>query len=76
MVLFDLIFCRGAKHLERKPVLIDREQAEMATKLVGLHSEVEDLKVTEEELDRMIEQKRSQMGFNSTNEELKRYPFN
>lgn len=66
---------KGAKHLERKPVSLDREQAEIATRMVDLHGEVQDLKMTEEELDHMIEQKKSQMGFNSTNEELKRYAY-
>eukprot|EP00794_Sanderia_malayensis_P011994 gene11994-13232_t len=66
---------RGAKHLERKPVTVDREQAALATKLVGLHSDVEDLKQREAYLDRMIEERKEQMGQNSNNENIKRFAY-
>eukprot|EP00795_Rhopilema_esculentum_P008560 gene8560-14561_t len=66
---------RGAKHLERKPVSVDREQAAMATKMVNLHHDVEELKQQEENLDRMIESRKLQMGLNSANDEIRRYPF-
>ena len=70
-----VFFYRGAKHLERKPVSVDREQAAMATKMVNLHHDVEELKKQEENLDRMIESRKLQMGMNSANEEIRRYPF-
>ena len=69
------LFYRGAKHLERKPVTVDREQAAMATKMVNLHSDVEDLKQQEMYLDRMIEQRKLQMGIDSNTEDIKRYPL-
>ncbi len=70
-----LNFSRGAKHLERKPVIIDRDEAAMATKLVDLHSDIEDLKQREAYLDRMIEERKTQMGLDSNNEDIKKYPF-
>lgn len=66
---------RGAKHLERKPVMADREQAAVATKLVSLHSDVEELKEREAYLDRIIEERKLQMGFDSTDEDIKRYAY-
>ena len=62
--------------MERKPVMADREQAAVATKLVSLHSDVEELKEREAYLDRIIEERKMQMGFDSNDEEIKRYPFN
>ena len=47
----------------------------MATKMVDLHHDVEELKLAEENLDRMIEARKLQMGLNSTNDEIKRYLF-
>ena len=54
---------------------VDREQAAMATKMVNLHNDVEDLKQQELYLDRMIEQRKLQMGIDSNTEDIKRYPF-
>ncbi len=62
--------------MERKPVVFDREQAAIATRMVGLHSDIEDLKDREAYLDRIIEERKIQMGLNSNDEALKRYPFN
>ena len=67
---------RGAQHLERKPSPTKtKEQAEIATRLVELHSDIEELKEREDELDELLEYCKSQMVLYSADAALSKYPF-
>lgn len=69
------LFFRGAKHLERSGDAESREETLLATKLITLHQELEDMKLAESRLDELIEDCQKEMKHYSGMKSVNKYLF-